>query len=162
MSLFRKREKPSDLKTVTKMVETVITELNLDPEDSRLEIEGGRPAWGLMKGSAEVFIFINPGQHEDDSNYIQIVSPVVKLPDTTDRRHALYEHILSLNARELTGAAFALKGDTVVLIADRSTIDLDPSEVKDLILRIGYYADQYDDQLATEFGGVRHIDKSQQ
>ena len=53
---------------------------------------------------------------------------------------------------------FSLKGETIVLTAARSTVDLDPSEVKDIILQIGYYADVYDDELVNEFGGKRHAD----
>ncbi|MBW2731049.1 MAG: YbjN domain-containing protein [Deltaproteobacteria bacterium] len=138
------------------MIESVIRELGLDPEQNRLNTEG--PAWGLARGSAEVFIFVNPGNEDERGNHLQCVSPVMKVPETSANQLALFQHILHLNASELTCAAFALKGDTVVLTADRSTLDLDASEVRDLVLNIGYYADLYDDSLVNEFGGKRHTD----
>jgi len=148
------REK--NLKQTVKMVESVIRDLGLAPEQNRLEAEG--PAWGLARGSAEVFVFVNPGGEGEPGNHIQCVSPVMKIPQTPTNQLALFQRILQLNATQLTGAAFGLKGDTVVLTSDRSTIDLDPSEARDMILRVGYYADVYDDDLVNEFGGKRHAD----
>jgi hypothetical protein len=82
----------------------------------------------------------------------------MKVPRAQDQQLRLFSRLLTANARELTGAAFGLKGDTVVLTTDRSTTDLDPSEVKEMILRVGYYADAYDDALVSEYGGARHSD----
>jgi len=154
MSKPKKRPLPD----IVKMVERVIKDLELSPSECRLSTDD--PAWGLAKGSAEVFVFINPGEPDQgDEFFIQCISPVMKLPKSEHNRNALLHKLLQLNAEELAGAAFGLKGeDTVVLIADRSTIDLDPSEVKDMVLRVGYYADVYDDQLVNEFGGKRHSD----
>jgi hypothetical protein len=140
------------------MVEAVIRELQLDPQQSRLDTDKDAVGWGLMKGSAEVFIFINPGQRGDTASYIEIVSPVMWLPPSPERQLSLFRRLLSHNANDLTGVAFGVKAETVVLTAGRSTTDLDPSEVKDLILRVGYYADAYDDALVAEFGGRRHSD----
>src|SRR5687768_18137054 len=49
--------------------------------------------------------------------------------------------------RSLCGAAFATEGDQVLLLAERSTLDLDRSEVLELIKRITTYADEHDDVL---------------
>jgi len=49
--------------------------------------------------------------------------------------------------------AFALRGDTVLLQTERSTLDLDRSEVQDLIARVTQYADDLDDALVERFGG---------
>ena len=65
---------------------------------------------------------------------------------------ALYQHLLERNA-ELWGAAFALELDKVVLVAERSTLDLDRSEVADMIRRVTTYADDHDDTLVAKFGG---------
>jgi len=140
------------------MVEAVIRQLLLDPQQTRLETDRDALGWGLMKGSAEVFIFINAGDKGETASYIEIVSPVMRVPAATERQLALYHRLLLLNANDLTGVAFGIKADTVVLTTGRSTTDLDPSEVKDLILRVGYYADTYDDALVAEFGGRRHSD----
>ena len=156
MALFGTKQQ-ANLRATVKMVEEVIAELGLAPEGNRLQTESGNPAWVLMKGSAQVFVFINPGP-EDDFNTIQVTSPVIVLPPPGPAQTALFRHLLELNARELTGAAFGVKGEAVVLTVDRSTEDLDRSEVKDLILRLGYYADLFDDALVSQFGGRRHSD----
>jgi hypothetical protein len=41
----------------------------------------------------------------------------------------------------------------VLLVAERSTLDLDRSEVIELIKRITTYADEHDDVLVARFGG---------
>ncbi|MCC6746485.1 MAG: YbjN domain-containing protein [Deltaproteobacteria bacterium] len=155
MGLFSSSQ-GSNLRATTKMVEAVISELGLSPEGNRLQTETGEPAWGLMRGSAEVFIFLHQGPSGDEGNHLRVVSPVLTLPADTAAQLRLLRRLLQLNATELSGVAFGLKGETVVLTADRTTVDLDPSEVKDIVLRIGYYADHYDDALVTEFGGQRH------
>ena len=160
MALFsgKKPRGKGNLRATVQMVEEVIREIKLDPDDNRLKTEDGTPAWGLMRGSAEVFIFVHRGGPADPDSHIQIVSPVMSLPESPEVETALYRRLLTHNAEDLSGAAFGIKGTAVVLTADRSTVDLDPSEVKDLILRIGYYADTYDDALVNEFGGRRHSD----
>jgi hypothetical protein len=67
--------------------------------------------------------------------------------------------LLTLNAADLTGAAFGLRGDEVVLTTDRSTVGLDAVEVEEMIRRVSEYADHYDDALTQEFGGIRHADR---
>ena len=159
MKLFGNKQR-SNLKSTREMVERVISELNLSPHDNQLQTEDGSPAWGLMRGSAQVFIFIKPGKQDDDFNTIQVVSPVMRLPEAPHHQSALFKHLLEINACEITGAAFGLKDETIVIIADRSTQDLDRSEVKDMILRIGYFADNYDDDLVNQYGGKRYSDCS--
>lgn len=158
MPFFGKDPKTVDLRATERMVEGVIRELSLDPSENRLHTDEGNPAWGLMKGSAQVFIFINAGNPDEPNNFLQVVSPLMKVPPTKDQQLRLFSRLLTANARELTGVGFGLKGDTVVLTTDRSTADLDPSEVKEMILRVGYYADAYDDALVSEYGGTRHSD----
>jgi hypothetical protein len=153
-----KKDRSQDFATTITMVESVIAELSLSPQENRLEVEGGAPAWGLLKGSAQVFIFINPGGAEDEGNHLQVVSPVVHLPEDPTMQLRLFRHVLKLNAQTLAGVAFGLKDDTIVLAIDRSTVDLDPSEVKEMVLKVGYYADLYDDTLAAEYQTTRHTD----
>lgn len=139
------------------MVEHVLAnELELSPDDNRLN--GPSAAWGIAKGSAEVFIFIHEGQDTDPGHHIQCISPIMKLPEHHTNQLALFLRILQINASDLDGVAFGIKGDTVILVASRSTVDLDPSEFRDLLLQVGYYADIFDDELVNEFGGKRHVD----
>ena len=155
MALFGDKVE-ANLKSSQKMVESVIRDLGLDPESSQLETEGpGRIAWGLMRGSAAVYVFLQSGEKE---NFIQVVSPVMKIPEQNIL--PLYRRLLELNAEALFGAAFGVKGEDVVLTIDRSTTDMDRSEVAAMIKLIGEYADQYDDELVAEFGGQRHSDSA--
>ena len=62
---------------------------------------------------------------------------------------ALVEEVLT----ELGGAAFATDHDQVLLVAERSTLDLDRSEVRDLVLHVTTTADDHDDVLVARFGG---------
>jgi len=157
MGFFGSKQQ-SNLKATNEMVEKVISELGLGSEDNHLQTDDGSLGWGLMRGSAQVYIFIRPGPEEEEFSSIQVVSPLMRVPEVETVRTSLYRHLLNLNAQEITGAAFGIKDDTVVIITDRSTQDLDRSEVKDMILRVGYFADMYDDALVTQFGGLRYSD----
>jgi hypothetical protein len=71
-------------------------------------------------------------------------------------RPALFSHLLELNT-SLAGAAFACAGDQVLLVSERSTLDLDRSEVLDTIQRVTSCADEHDDVLVARFGGARGL-----
>ncbi len=153
-SLFGNRQE-ANLKACEQMVESVLAERGIDPQRSRITSSAG-PAWGMTRGSAEIYIFLTASGNGD--NFIQVVSPVMR-PSADAMAGSLFlKRLLELNANELTGAAFGLRDDEVVLTADRSTSGLDRVEVEEMIRRVADYADQYDDALTLEFGGVRHSD----
>jgi hypothetical protein len=152
MPLFDNSQE-SNFNAIANMVEAVLHGRGLNPETSRIHSEEG-PAWGLQQGSAEVYIFLSPG--EKGENFIQVVSPVMVPNDATF--HALSVRLLELNANELTGAAFGLREDEVVITSDRSTTGLDRVELEEMIRRVASYADYYDDILTVEYGGTRHAD----
>ena len=68
---------------------------------------------------------------------------------------ALNTKLLTLNAEAIAGAAFGVRDTAVVLVTERSTLDLDRSEVLEMVSLIQSYADRYDDELIAEFGGSR-------
>jgi len=154
MSLFGNRQQ-ANLKACEQMVESVLAERGLDPAKSRMESAAG-PAWGLTHGSAEVYIFLTAAA--DGDNFIQVVSPVMRPSREAMSGPDFLKRLLELNANELTGAAFGLRDDEVVLTCDRSTSGLDRVEVEEMIRRVAQYADHYDDALTLEFGGTRHSD----
>jgi hypothetical protein len=143
----------SNFHACAQMVESVLQSRGLNPESCRIENEDG-PAWGLQQGSAEVYIFLSSG--DDGENYMQVVAPVMK--PAADTVAQLMQRLLELNAEELTGAAFGLRGTEIVITSDRSTTGLDPVEVEEMLKRVGAYADYYDDILTVEYGGTRHAD----
>ena len=152
MPLFDNSQE-SNFNAIASMVEAVLHGRGLNPVTSRIHSEDG-PAWGMQQGSAEVYIFLSSG--EKGENFIQVVSPVMTPNDATF--HALSVRLLELNAHELTGAAFGLREDEVVITADRSTTGLDRVELEEMIRRVAGYADYYDDILTVEYGGTRHAD----
>jgi hypothetical protein len=141
----------TNLKACTEMVEAVLIAMGVEPEGARIPSDTG-PAWGLTRGSAEVFVFLTAA---DEDNYIQVVAPVIRPKEGETK---LFPYLLTLNANDLTGAAFGIRNGDVVLTTDRSTTGLDRTEVEEMIRRIGEYADHFDDALAGEFGGTRCSD----
>jgi len=156
MTLFGNKQE-ANLKASAKMVETIIRELNLDPGETRMEWPGTRYAWGLMKGSAEVHVSL---RIQDEDNFIRVWAYLSTLPGDPGNQMRLFRHLLEANENEIAGAAFAVAQDKVLLVTERSTLDLDLSEVRDMVKRMGHYADYYDDVLVSEFGGTRYCDLS--
>jgi hypothetical protein len=131
------------------MIEASLLELGHDPDESRLETQDHALAWCVQKGSAHVYIML---LERDDRTYLRVIAPVLHLAPTVDEGK-LFRRLLELNSTEVRGAAFALREGDVVLTSERTTIDLDPSEVLEAIHQTAEYADHYDDILVGQFGG---------
>ena len=84
--------------------------------------------------------------------HLRVCSVVMTVNDKVDRS-ALHAALLDLNAG-LCGAAFATDDDRVLMLSERSTLDLDKSEVRELIKRVTTYADDHDDPLVAQYGGT--------
>ena len=141
----------ANLRSCITMIEGVLTSLGHNPDDSRVAGKDTWPAWRVQKGTAYVFILMDG---RGDENFLRIVAPVLQIVPAVDRAK-LYQRLLELNHGEIYGSAFAIdkERDLVVLLAERTTTDLDRSEVLDLVKRVEEYADRYDDILVGEFGG---------
>lgn len=150
------RNDDTEIERATSMVEEMIRKQGLDPAALRMTPPGQGKAWSLMRGSAAVAIFLRPPRDGEDSPKLRIVSPIVKIDEST--RPELYKTLLEINATGLGGMAFAVHQDRVVIVAERRTLDLVPAEVEHLIGRVGVVADHYDDQLIARYGGVRVSD----
>ncbi len=145
--LFANQREINLSSTIT-MIEDVLVELGHFLNDCRADAPGAIRSWRVVKGSATVRISLF---ERPDFTHVRIASAVMRL-DSAVPRVALFTHLLEKNA-ELTGAAVALRGETVLLQTERSTLDLDRSEVLDLITRVTKYADELDDALVERFGG---------
>jgi hypothetical protein len=148
MPLFSNKQE-AHLRVCIQMVEDAIATLGHVIDDSRIDGPDDLPAWKVEKGSAQVYVYL--GVNGAD-NVLRIVAPVIHIVPGTDE-HQLFRHLLELNATQIAGAAFGLRSNDVVLCAERTTVDLDPSEVVDMIKRIEDFADRYDDILMAKFGG---------
>ena len=146
-SLFA-NQRETNLASTVALVEQALTELGHPPATSRLSGPGATHAWRIVTGSAVTHVTV-----VDNSEFPRLrVSSVVMTLDAKVDRAALFAHLLAQNA-SLSGAAFAASGDQVLLVSERSTLDLDHSEVLDVIGRVTTYADDHDDVLVARFGG---------
>ena len=156
MSMFGGQNDPqTEFNRAVKVVEAVLSGLGLDPNQSRLATTDGSTAFTLLRGSAEVLVFLNPAKN-NGPNFIRIISPIWRLP--TENQPAVLRKLLEMNARDLFGTAFGLMGDDAVLVSERSTKDMDRSEVEEVLQNIGAAADYFDDWLVQQFGGTRLSD----
>jgi hypothetical protein len=145
-------QREANLTSTVALIEEVLGELGHAPASSRIEL-GGDPApthaWRIIKGSATATVALIP---RPEFTHLRISSTVMTL-DGRVARGALFAHLLELNGG-LCGNAFAIDGDRVLLVAERSTLDLDRSEILDLIRRVAANADMHDDALVAAFGGT--------
>jgi hypothetical protein len=134
------------------MVEDVLIALGHFVNDCRVADPSATRAWRITKGSAQVAIQI---LDRPDHPHLRVTSAVMRLEPGRDPaiRADLHADLLARNA-ELCGVAFAARGDQVLLVAERSTLDLDRSEVLELINRVADNADAVDDGLVASYGGT--------
>src|SRR5690606_25373763 len=117
------------------LVEEALSELGHDPAASRANAAGALHAWEVRKGSAQTRIALIS---RTEFTHHRVTSTVMTLDDKVDRP-ALHAHLLELNG-SLCRAAFATDDDQVLLVSERSTLDIDRSEVRELIRRVTTYA----------------------
>ena len=82
---------------------------------------------------------------------VEVRLTIMEVPEK--RGEDLMRRLLELNSTLHGRAAFAITDDGLVtLTAGRSTQDLDPGELVDVVLWTAEQADYFDDVLLTEFG----------
>ncbi len=142
-------QREANLSSTIALVEEVLGELGYPAEAARAPTTGSATnAWKIAKGSATSLITL---VDRAEFTHIRVCVTVMTVDDKVDRSE-LFSHLLELNAG-LAGAAFATDGDHVLLLSERSTLDLDRSEVLDLVRRVTASADDHDDVLVARFGG---------
>jgi hypothetical protein len=141
-------QRESNLASTVILIGEVLEALGHRPAP-KIELAGALHAWRVTHGSAKVTIAL---LDRPDFTHVRI-SAVVMTMDASVARGALFAHLLELNAG-LCGNAFALDGDRILLVAERSTLDLDRSEILDLVRRVTANADNHDDALVASFGGT--------
>ncbi len=144
-------ERETNLDSMVVMMEDVLIELEHIVHECRCDRQGSAQSWTIRKGSAAIDIDL---VEHPDSYRLRVSATVMTLNENVNRE-ALFARLLALNAVEITGAAFALQDSRVLLLSERSTMDLDRSELHDLVSTVQVFADEYDDKLVDEFGGIR-------
>lgn len=142
-------QRETNLTSTLALLEDVLGELGHPSTQSRISDSGALHAWRIPKGSAVTRVTLIA---RTEFTHLRVCAVVMTLDGKVDRA-ALFSHLLDLNAG-LCGAAFATEGDHVLLVSERSTLDLDRSELLDAIKRVTTLADDHDDLLVTRFGGA--------
>ncbi len=140
----------ANLESTIAMVEDILIDLGHIVNDCRTDDFAQTPSWRVRKGSAWTRIELNRGKQ---SYRVRVVATVVRLGASVDRL-PLYEKLLQLNSSHVSGAAFALVDNQILLTSERSTMDLDRSELLALISAVRDLANEYDDKLVSQFAGV--------
>lgn len=139
MALFSNKQE-ANLRSCIRMIEDALHSLGHPPDESRSESADDMPAWRVVTGGgAHVEVHLGV---EGDRNVLRVTAVVASVPEGADEA-ALYRKLLELNAAEVKGVAFGLQGRDIVLVAERSTIDLDPSETEDMLRRTEGFAEHY-------------------
>ena len=142
-------QRETNLSSTIALVEDVLAELGHPAPGSRIADPTALHAWRIPKGSAVTQVTLI---HRAEFTHLR-VSAVVMTVDAKVDRPALFAHLLELNTT-LCGTAFGCAGDQIVLVSERTTLDLDRSEVLDTIRRVTTCADEHDDVLVARFGGA--------
>ncbi len=140
-------QRETNLASTISLVEAALVELG-HGQGSRVDDHTVLHAWQLTKGSSVSRVTLID---RTEFTHVRVTSVVMTMDATVDRA-ALFSHLLELNVG-LCGAAFATDGDRILLVSERSTLDIDRSEVLELITRVTTYADDHDDVLVARFGG---------
>lgn len=147
--LFRRQQanaSADSIHTHIANVEQILTAVGIDPKMARLEVENGY-GWNFRRGSAIIEVYVS---QKDGSGYLQVLSPIIHLPDKGLLQ--LYRRLLELNL-QLVNASLGIYLDVVYVFNERPLQGLDPEEVNQIITQLAGYADELDDQLIEEFGG---------
>jgi hypothetical protein len=138
-------ERDSNRASTAALIELALRDLGQDPEACRT---GAAGTWQIAAGDAPVQVSL---VERDDYTHLRVTAPVFTVGDGAEGA-PLFSRLLELNAGEVYGAAFAMEHGLILLVAERTTVDLDRSEVLDLLRRMGEYARRYASELALAFG----------
>lgn len=136
---------PRALAHYAAMVEQVLAGLGVDGQRQD-DAEGSH--WTLQVGSAMLAIDLAVNEVLAEPT-LAVSSAILRLPP-----HDLlpfYRRCLELN-RILVGCSIGVEGDVVLVASERSLIDLNRRAVARMLLNVASAADQFDDDLAEEFG----------
>jgi len=145
VALFSNKQE-ANLRSCIRMVEDALAALAHPPEECRSDSPDDMPAWRVPLGRGHVDVSLGI---DGDKNVLRVLASVGALRTGGDPM-ALFRRLLELNVTEVKGVAFGLHEGEVVLVSERSTIDLDPSEVTDILKRAQTFAAHYAGLLAND------------
>ncbi|PPJ63384.1 YbjN domain-containing protein [Cuspidothrix issatschenkoi] len=131
------------------VIENVIDTLAQDDSAMVSHAAEGGYLWKFQYGSVEVFVQLTGITDEDT---ITVWSAVLKLPAKDEPR--LMRYLLELNCVSTFEARFGIINNQVVIISTRTLAELSPGEVSRIVTIVATIADDNDEYLQSEFGGV--------
>ncbi|MFO5495018.1 MAG: YbjN domain-containing protein [Cuspidothrix sp.] len=131
------------------VIENVIDTLAQDDSAMVSHAAEGGYLWKFKYGSVEVFVQLTGITDEDT---ITVWSAVLKLPAKDEPR--LMRYLLELNCVSTFEARFGIINNQVVVISTRTLAELSPGEVSRIVTIVATIADDNDEYLQSEFGGV--------
>lgn len=145
-------EPAGSLDEVRALLESVVRKLGLDPKKVERSSDDDHVTYAVKRGSANVVISTGTA---DGARFVRVAAPVMVPPDDPEKKRALFQHLLELNAAGLSNAAFGLLDGRVIAVSERPAVALQEVEVEQMVRHLAAVADTFDDKLVAEFGGVR-------
>lgn len=137
----------SEIESVREMIGEFLQKQGVDATDALLEED----AWVFKRGSAAGHIVLIEDADEPQWSRVYVSYSIMKVPHAQAK--TFYRRLLELNDSFGGMCSFSVDANDIVwLSAGRKTEGLDLSELEDLVMRAGFYADTYDDVLLKEFG----------
>jgi hypothetical protein len=130
------------------LIEDLLRSYGVEPADHLTSENPGRIVYGLTRGSAQLYLILS---YDEQGAWLQVISPILGLPPE-DKKLACYEELLKLNASSLINCALSIENDKICIGSDRTTKDIQASELQDMVLSVSKFADDLDDPLAETYG----------
>jgi hypothetical protein len=121
------------LATYYKLVDAAITDLGLNPDETRGEQAG---QWNLKKGKFDIMIDV---WEQENQFLFQVVSPLCGLPD--DNKEAFLLHLLKKNYG-MSSIAYAIMEESVFLKYTTEANTLTKENITMLLTKTAFYAEQ--------------------
>lgn len=134
-----------NLQEASALVEDSIKGLNIDPVASRKETSG---QWNITVNGAPVYIDVFNFQTNPDNYYLQICSPLLKVP--VKNNEAFYQDLLEINY-DMYSCAICKKGDWFYVLSLRPTKGLDQTEVNWIMDKVAFYSNDYYSKLSFKY-----------
>lgn len=138
----------TDNSTHQEVIETVISSLDQD-QTAMVNHTDESYLWKFSYGSVEVFVQLT-GETDDD--LLTVWASVLQLPATDEP--GLMRRLLEMNWSGTFETCFSLKDNRVMVSSQRTVADMYPGEISRLITLVANIADDHDEALKEEFGGL--------
>lgn len=134
--------------THQEVIETVISSLDQD-NTAMVSHTDDSYLWKFTYGSVEVFVQLT-GESDDD--LLTVWASVLQLPANDEL--GLMRRLLEMNWTGTFETCFSIKDNHVMVSSQRTVADMYPGEISRLVTLVANIADDNDEALKEEFGGL--------